>query len=228
MDVNKSNKEYFIKNIDNYNKEEILSKTEERVLKNISSKKYKKVLDIGCGCGRTTVKLKKRGFDVIGIDYVKEYIDVAKRKSPDIKYRVMDALKLDKHFKAESFDFVLFSFNGLDGIYPHNKRKIVLKQIKKILRKGGIFLYQSHNSWFIGPSRKYWIRLGKEKMDRKYYFSEKNKKNDEIICFYQNPLAQMKILNNMGFKHIKMIGALPFPNFLNYFIDYAPIYICKK
>jgi SAM-dependent methyltransferase len=47
-------------------------------------------------------------------------------------------------FADDSFDFILFSFNGLDYI-PHEGRLKALAEIKRILSLQGIFVFSSHN-----------------------------------------------------------------------------------
>ena len=51
----------------------------------------------------------------------------------------------DMHmFDEASFDFIIFSFNGIDCM-SHEKRIKTLKEIYRILKKNGIFAFSSHN-----------------------------------------------------------------------------------
>jgi SAM-dependent methyltransferase len=47
-------------------------------------------------------------------------------------------------FAEASFDFVLFSFNGIDEV-DHRGRMDALVQIHRVLKPNGIFLFSSHN-----------------------------------------------------------------------------------
>jgi SAM-dependent methyltransferase len=52
-------------------------------------------------------------------------------------------------FASGSFDFVLFSFNGIDYV-NHSDRLTILKEIRRVLRPGGWFCFSTHNLNFCG------------------------------------------------------------------------------
>ncbi|MFZ5982649.1 MAG: class I SAM-dependent methyltransferase [Patescibacteria group bacterium] len=66
-----------------------------------------KVLDIGCAGGRDAKAMTEKGFEVVGIDVVDEFLEEAKKFVPEAKFLNMDLLKLD--FPEESFDGILAS-----------------------------------------------------------------------------------------------------------------------
>ena len=41
------------------------------------------VLDLGCGTGKMTLELAKRGYDMTGIDYSPEMLDIARSEAED-------------------------------------------------------------------------------------------------------------------------------------------------
>lgn len=56
----------------------------ERIVKhNYTAGKPELVLDLGCGTGRMTLELAKRGYDMTGIDYSVEMLDAARERSLD-------------------------------------------------------------------------------------------------------------------------------------------------
>lgn len=109
--------------------------------------KKNKVLDIGCGCGRTTINLHKKGFKVIGIDYAPNLIKKAKEKFPNIDFRIMNASNLK--FKNKTFDTIFFSYNGIDYLAPYEKRIRCMKESFRVLKNGGVFIYSSHKRFYL-------------------------------------------------------------------------------
>ncbi|MDQ3801436.1 MAG: class I SAM-dependent methyltransferase [Acidobacteriota bacterium] len=129
----------------------------EKVLfEKLSAKiKNSKILDIGVGGGRTTKYLLPLAADYTGIDYVPEFIKRVKRKHESGKFLVGDARNL-KEFADESFDFALFSYNGID-VVSHEDRLKVLKEIYRVLKTGGTFMFSSHNRDYRHFKKPYWM-----------------------------------------------------------------------
>ena len=53
-----------------------------------------------------------------------------------------------KLFEDSSFDFILFSFNGIDYM-NHDERIRTLREIRRILKTGGYFCFSTHNLNFL-------------------------------------------------------------------------------
>jgi 2-polyprenyl-3-methyl-5-hydroxy-6-metoxy-1,4-benzoquinol methylase len=107
------------------------------------------VLDIGCGAGRTTIHLAKKGYDVVGIDLVPEMIEAAKRQAErqrvNVRFDVMDAVTMTFH--RESFDNVLFAYNGFDQIQGSRNRERVLCNVFEIIKPGGYFMMTTRSAF---------------------------------------------------------------------------------
>ena len=102
------------------------------------------MLDIGVGTGRTTLHFAKLCHEYIGIDYSENMIKLCRQRFPDtINFLKYDARDMSL-FKDNYFDFILFSFNGLD-VLAHSGRIQALEEIHRISRKDGWFCFSSMN-----------------------------------------------------------------------------------
>ncbi len=111
----------------------------------IGRKTEARVLDMGCGRGRTTaILVDEYRADVRAFDIDPTIIADARRIRPDIQFRVDDATRLEGYDNA-SFDLVLFPFNGIDYIPTRSARLACYAAVARVLRPGGVFVYSSHN-----------------------------------------------------------------------------------
>ena len=101
------------------------------------------VLDVGCGGGRTSYILKNIAGAYLGVDYTQEMINVCKRKFGEKYFRRADVRDLS-FLDNSSFDFAIFSFNGLDCI-DHESRLAGLKEIHRVLKPEKLLVFSSHN-----------------------------------------------------------------------------------
>jgi ubiquinone/menaquinone biosynthesis C-methylase UbiE len=102
-----------------------------------------RVIDLGCGGGRTTARLHALAKDYIGLDYSSGMVECCRRRYPGITFVHGDATNLTM-FDTASFDFVLFSYNGIDSM-SHANRLRVLAEVHRVLVPGGLFAFSSHN-----------------------------------------------------------------------------------
>jgi SAM-dependent methyltransferase len=103
----------------------------------------KALLDIGIGGGRSTAYLLEISSDYIGLDYSPAMVATVAKRWPELRLEVRDARDLSA-YGDEQFDVVLFSFNGMDCL-DHAGRLAVLKEVRRVLRPGGIYAFSSHN-----------------------------------------------------------------------------------
>ncbi len=114
-----------------------------------------RVLDIGIGGGRTTRHLLWLTETYVGIDYVHQFIDEARSRYRTGEFLVADASDLTE-FADEAFDFVLFSYNGIDAL-SHQERMKSLKEIYRVLSKGGTLMFSGHNLDYRHFNKPYWL-----------------------------------------------------------------------
>ncbi|MFK3936868.1 class I SAM-dependent methyltransferase [Alkalihalobacillus sp. NPDC078783] len=102
--------------------------------------RYRNIIDLGCGPGLYSEKLQTEGYRVTGVDYSKHSIDYAKEqaknKNLDIEYRVENILEFKEE---EKYDISLLIYQ-IFGLFSPDDRKIILKNINKGLKKGGLLL----------------------------------------------------------------------------------------
>jgi ubiquinone/menaquinone biosynthesis C-methylase UbiE len=104
------------------------------------------MLDIGVGCGRTTCHFAPLVKEYIGVDYAHNMVAICQNKfrpNPLWSFLTVDARDLLR-FEEDYFDFVLFSFNGIDYV-SHVDRLRILQQIRRVVKIGGFFCFSSHN-----------------------------------------------------------------------------------
>ncbi|MGD1951280.1 MAG: class I SAM-dependent methyltransferase [Leptolyngbyaceae cyanobacterium] len=106
-----------------------------------------KMLDIGVGGGRTAQHFAPLVQQYIGIDYSPEMVAACQKRfrklDHPMSFEVGDARELSQ-FDDNSFDFILFSFNGIDYV-PHEDRLNIFQEIKRVSRQGCYFFFSSHN-----------------------------------------------------------------------------------
>jgi len=96
--------------------------------------KYQKLLDVGCGVGTISLKLKERGFNVFGIDFSSVAIEKVREKG-------INALKIDLDKEGIKFEDNFFDIVWAGDVIEHVFDPIfVLKEINRVLAPGGLLL----------------------------------------------------------------------------------------
>jgi SAM-dependent methyltransferase len=176
-------------------------------------KKYfnpeKRILDIGCGAGRTTIGFYKLGYHLVeGLDLSEARI--SKELNYNLTFSVGDAACLD--YDDETFEAALFSFNGIMQIPGRENRIKVLKEIKRILKPEGHFLFTTHDrnsskeyeSFWQEEKRKWALHLEDKSL---HEFGDRIIKMEERDIFIHLPTREEVIssLEEAGFTLIEGI-----------------------
>lgn len=175
-----------------------------------------KVLDLGCGGGRTTVPLHNMGFDVVGVDIAEVLIEDLKKKFSYLEAEVGDAA--DLHFANGSFDIVLFSHNSLDCLYPYEMRLNALKEINRVLKQPGFYIFSSHvfnlavyNRLTLSNIIRNLARIPRILVKGGFYKEKMN--NGDLVDLYASNLHNVKNeLGKVGFNVIRSSRTVNFEN----------------
>lgn len=124
-----------------------LWRSEEKVFGQVLSPQDT-ILDLGTGTGRVAFGLWEIGYDkVMGVDACRPMIQQARHLNKLLEYRVSfrveDARKLS--FENSLFDGVIFAFNGLMQIPGYSDREQAVREIFRVLRPGGHFVFTTHD-----------------------------------------------------------------------------------
>lgn len=109
-----------------------------------------KILDVGCGYGRHVIELNNKGYDAKGVDYSPVLIEKAKEKAKmnglnEELFLSFDITSNKLPFKEESFDCVMCLYDVIGSYADDNKNRAILKNIYRLLKKGGLALVSVMN-----------------------------------------------------------------------------------
>jgi ubiquinone/menaquinone biosynthesis C-methylase UbiE len=208
--------------IEDYMPQLELQKPELAILEELRSELPKwKMLDIGVGAGRTTKHFAGLAKEYVGIDYSSAMTKACRQRFPLYRLEVRDAMDLSV-FDDAYFDFVMFSFNGIDSV-THQERLAILREIRRVTRKGGYFSFSTHNlnSWWQGHpfrfsknpaelylsiynfllNRKVWQTIKRTTRKPQYAMIYHKYKNFLFRTYFITPSEQLKQLKDAGFSN---------------------------
>jgi ubiquinone/menaquinone biosynthesis C-methylase UbiE len=168
-----------------------------------------KILDIGCGVGRLSFGLLKEGYkNIYGIDISHKMIiqanNMNKLYNSNIIFSCQDAS--DMNFNNNYFDVTIFSFNGLCTIPFKEKRFKVLKEINRVLKNDGIFIFMADDQRMNIKYKEHWeTELNKwatQSQDKRLYdFGDiifKDQGEEAFFHFFGKD-ELIELLNKSGF-----------------------------
>lgn len=189
-----------------------LQKPEADVLERVApTASDKRMLDIGVGGGRTTAHFAPPFFEYVGIDSAEPMVQACRKrftKSMDNgHFEVCDVRSMTR-FADGTFDFILFSYNGLDYI-DHEGRLRALSEIRRVAKKGARFLFSSHNLDALRQKRlwKLWRSNppAGEVLSRDWAIVNDGALMFRLSTYYIRPEAQVAQLEAAGFGNVEVL-----------------------
>jgi 2-polyprenyl-3-methyl-5-hydroxy-6-metoxy-1,4-benzoquinol methylase len=168
------------------------------------------ILDIGCGTGRHSIELAKRGYNVVGIDFSKSMIDQAKskinNKNYNVNFKIKNALDLDYN---EEFDLNLILCEGAFSLMDDDKKdyKILVNSYNSLRRNGKLILtvLNAYKPIMEEKDNLNLITL-REDFELEVVDDDQNKKQIEGEQRYYLPSEIKWRLQNIGFNKVDIYG----------------------
>ncbi len=184
------------------------------------------MLDVGVGGGRTTRHFIGAVSEYVAIDYSPRMVWACRRRFSQRRdsFLVGDARAMDL-FPAGRFDFVLYSYNGIDYM-DHGDRMRALAEIRRVTRSGGVVCLSSHNLRAVPASR--WPpftwnplaylgalkhRLLLRMLNKPEVLKTLAERSHQIIrdlprtrTYYVSPVEQLRQLKAAGFSNVRIFG----------------------
>ncbi len=108
------------------------------------------LLELGCGGGRVGLGLWQRGYQYLTItDFSPVMIEMTRgvfqQMAPNHRARIEIANACSLQYANESFDGVIFAFNGLMCLRGREDREKALPEIYRVLKKEGFFIFTAND-----------------------------------------------------------------------------------
>jgi SAM-dependent methyltransferase len=117
----------------------------EKVINLLGIKQGAHVLDLGCGVGRHSLELARRGFQVTGVDRTRSYLDKAiaraEEENLDVEFVQED---MRKFIRPNSFDCVINMYTSFSYFEDPEEDSKVVENVYKSLNPGGAFIIETH------------------------------------------------------------------------------------
>jgi len=187
-----------------------------------------KILDVGCGTGRHTIELSKRGYNVTGVDLSESQLAGAREKAKQnglkIDFKQYDARKLP--FKNEFDAAIMLCEGGFSLMETDEMNFEILKNAAKALKSEGKFVFTTLNGLFplFHSVNEFYKSNGKEGQSQckecsfdlltfrdhnTVVFEDDDGNKKELKCNerYYVPSEITWMLKNLGFKTIDIFGS---------------------
>ena len=120
-----------------------------------------RLLDIGCGGGSHTAAFAAAGWEPVGVDVSQAQLELARKRGCEV---VLGG--------AESLEFEDASFDAAVSLWTHtdiDDWAAALAEARRVVRRGGHFVYLGVHPCFVGPHALYLVAHGVPQLHAGYY-----------------------------------------------------------
>lgn len=193
--------------------------------KEIGYDKTKSILDIGCGTGRHSIELAKRGYKVTGFDLSEAQLKRAKEKADAEKVQVQFLKQDARYFSfADKYDLIIMICEGAFSLMETDEMNfMILKNAYNTLAPNGKFIFTTLNGLFplfhsvkdfINSAEKREVSTGNKFdlmtfRDHSHFETEDDSGNKIVLdCNerYYVPSEITWLLKSLGFVNIQIYG----------------------
>lgn len=148
------------------------------------------VLDLGCGTGSMTEELASRGYDMIGVDYSEDMLEIAMEKKAESNHDILYLLQDMREFELYgTVRAIVSACDSVNYIIEEEELEEVFRLVNNYLDPNGLFLFDFNTEY------KYREILGEQTIaeDREdcsfiwenYYYEEDQINEYELTLFIQ-------------------------------------------
>jgi ubiquinone/menaquinone biosynthesis C-methylase UbiE len=161
------------------------------VVRSLSPHTGETILDAGCGFGRFAEQIVRHGAQVMGLDIITQNIQYCKQQLGNtFQGAVADLSAIPTH--DNSFDKAICI-----GVLVHVEDPlVVLEELHRILKEGGILVTVNNNSLLFYCSLFYMTVLGVYDLLARFGFVERR----QYILRYKSPFWYARLLRKAGFE----------------------------
>lgn len=154
------------------------------------------ILDFCCGTGSTANFLGSLGFDMSGIEYSQEYVDIGKQSHPHVNIVQGDALTYNFN---KNFNYVTNWFSSF-GYFNDEQNMLLLKNMKKHLNTNGKILIEIYNSENILSNFNQQLHYHKQYKDKTYLITRNSTLIEKDKWLQQDWLFENELTGDIEFQ----------------------------